>query len=262
MSFGISAAAATLIGGGLAAGGGIAGSIIGGNAAGSAADKQAAAARDAADLQNQQYQQTRADQQPWRQAGSQALSQMGDPSFQHTFGASDFQEDPGYQFRMQQGADALQRSAAARGGLMNGGTAKALTEYGQNFASNEYQNAYNRFNNDQSLRFDRLASIAGLGQTSNGQTMMAGMNYANQAGKAAMYGADAQAGGIIGQANAINSGISGIGNSAIQYGALSRLGSQPGVPATSPTSSPAPDWINAPSPTINPNAAVNDWAAL
>ena len=68
------------------------------------------------------------------------------------FSLSDFQTDPGYQFRMQQGMDALQNSAAARGGLMGGDTGRALAEYGQNFASNEFQNAFNRYQQNRQFR--------------------------------------------------------------------------------------------------------------
>lgn len=197
--------------------------LINSNAAGAAADKQAEAQRYAADLQNQQYNQTRADQQPWREAGAGALSQMQDPGFQKNFSMSDFQADPGYQFRMQQGQDALQRSAAARGGLMSGGTLKALSDYGQNSASQEYQNAYNRFTNDQSNRFNRLASVAGVGQTANAAVGAAGANYANNAGNIAMSGANAQGAAGIAGANAWGGALTGGANNMMQAQMMNRL---------------------------------------
>jgi hypothetical protein len=52
--------------------------------------------------------------------------------------------EPGYQFRLKGGSDALERSAAARGVLRTGGTLKDIVDYGQNFASQEYGNVYNR----------------------------------------------------------------------------------------------------------------------
>lgn len=209
----------TLIAGGLAAAGGIGGALIGSHAAGEAADKQSAAANYATDIQKQIYDQQRSDQQPWRQAGIGALSQLQDPSFQHNFSASDFQTDPGYQFRMQQGQQALERSAAARGGLQSGGTMKAITDYGQNFASNEYQNAYSRFTNDQSNRFNRLSSIAGLGQTANAQNGAAGQNYANNAGANAMGAANASGAAGIAGANAWGGALSSLGQTgASLYG--------------------------------------------
>jgi hypothetical protein len=122
------------------------------------------------------YDQNRADSQPWRDAGTEALTQMrggtqpgGD--YNRDFTLSDFHKDPGYQFRMDQGTQALERSAAARGGLMSGGTGKALQQYGQDYATGEYSNAYNRFNTDRTTRFNRLASIAGDGQTATRRTI-------------------------------------------------------------------------------------------
>jgi hypothetical protein len=203
--------------------GAIAGGVIASNGAKDAADKQADAANQASQVQKQMYDQTRADQEPWRQAGSAALSQLGDPSFQHSFGMSDFQKDPGYDFRMQEGQKALERSAAARGGLQTGGFMKALTNYGQDYASNEYQNAYNRFTNDQSNRFNRLSSVAGLGQTANAQLGAAGQNYANQVGQNYMGAANAQGAAGIASSNAMGGTLSGLGKTWMDYQMMNRM---------------------------------------
>lgn len=56
----------------------------------------------------------------------------------------DMYADPGYDARMKEGMKALQRSAAAKGTLLTGGTAKALQEYGQDYASNEYDKVFGR----------------------------------------------------------------------------------------------------------------------
>lgn len=195
---------------------GLGGAYMQANAAKDAAGMQESAAQYAADQQRQMYEEQRSDQQPWRQAGAQALSQMQDPYFQQTFsGMGSLQDDPGYQFRMDQGQKALEASAAARGGLMSGNMGQALAQYGQDYASNEYQNAYNRFTNNQSQRFNRLSSIAGLGQTANGQLAQSGMNAANNIGQDAMGGANAGAAGMIGSANAWGGALSGIGNNAM-----------------------------------------------
>lgn len=202
---------------GIAAGAGIGGALISSGASKDAAAMQAEAAQHAADLQYQEYQQTREDQSPYRQAGVGALSQMQDPYFQQTFsGMGSLQDDPGYQFRMDQGQKALEASAAARGGLMGGNFGTALTQYGQDYASNEYQNAYNRFTNNQQQRFGRLSTLAGMGQTANGQLAQAGMNYANQAGEDMMGAANANAAGRIGSANAWSGALSGIGGNVMQ----------------------------------------------
>lgn len=218
--------AAAVIGGAVI--GGLATSISGGKAA----SAQENAANTAQQTQLQMYNQTRADQAPYRQAGYTALGQLGTGTqaggeFNRNFTMADFNKDPGYQFRMDQGSQALQRSAAARGGLLNGGTLKALDRYGQDFASNEYSNAYNRFNTDQSTRFNRLASIAGIGQTSVNQTGQIGANTANQIGSAQMGYGNAAAAGYINQGNAISNGASSIGNFYLQQQYLKALAPPP-----------------------------------
>ena len=57
---------------------------------------------------------------------------------------ADAQAEPGYQFRLKSGSDALERSAAAKGVLRTGGTLKEINEYGQNFGAQEYNNVFNR----------------------------------------------------------------------------------------------------------------------
>lgn len=201
---------------------GLAGAYMNGNAARDAANTQAGAAREASGVQKYVFDTTNAQQEPWRQAGKQALGQMANPDFQRDFTMNDFQADPGYAFRMQEGQKALERSAAARGGLMSGGTMKALTQYGQDAASQEYQNAYNRFNNDRNTRYNRLASLAGIGQTANAQVGAAGQNYGNQVGQNLMGAANAQAAGQVstanGYGNALNQGM----NSWMQYSMMNK----------------------------------------
>lgn len=150
-----------------------------------------------------------------QQAGGQGGSTPGG-SLWNNFSANDFQTDPGYDFRLQQGSQALDRSAAARGGLFSGGTLKDLTDYNQNFASNEYQNAYNRFQTNRNTQFNQLASVAGLGQTAAGTTAQLGANTANQVGQNTISGltgaAAARASGYNAIGNGINSGIGGLQN--------------------------------------------------
>lgn len=183
------------------------GGLISAQGSKDAANTQANAARDANSTQLQMYNQTREDQQPWRQAGQNALGQMQDPSFQKNFSMSDFQQDPGYQFRMQEGQKAIENAASRRGMGNSGATMKALTRYGQDFSTGEYNNVYNRFNADQDRRYNRLSALAGVGQTANSQVGQAGQNYANQASGNLMGAGNAAAAGQIGQANAFNSAI-------------------------------------------------------
>lgn len=194
---------------------GIAGSVIQSNAASDAADQQAAAAHEANQLQEKMYNQTRADNEPWRQAGVSALGGMQNADFSRDFTANDFTKDPGYDFRMNEGQKAIERSAAARGGLQTGGTLKALTQYGQGFASNEYQNAYNRFNADRDRRFGRLSTLAGFGGSANASNASAGANYANNSGANTMGAADAAGAAGMAGANSWAHTLGGIGQNAM-----------------------------------------------
>lgn len=101
------------------------------------------------------------------------------------FGMSDFQKDPGYEFRMKEGQRGIENSAAARGRTNSGAALKALAKYGQDYASNEYGNSYNRFNNDynnaynrhnsnQANQFNRLSSLANYGV--NAANSISGLN--------------------------------------------------------------------------------------
>jgi hypothetical protein len=193
-------------------------SLIGGSAAKSAASTQSAAADRAAELQNEQFQQTRQDYAPYRTAGYNALAELqrtaGNVPGAFKFGAGDYQADPGYAFRLSEGQKALDRQAASRGGLISGGALKAAQRFGQEMGSQEYQNAYNRaftgYGTDvarENQLYNRQAALAGIGQTATGQVAQAGQNYANTAGNLMTGGAAAQAAGQVGVANAITGGL-------------------------------------------------------
>jgi hypothetical protein len=109
--------------------------------------------------------------------------------------------DPSYQFRFAEGQRALDRSAAARGGALSGGAIKASARFGQNLASTEYSNVWNR-----------LATIAGIGKSTADTIGNYGMNYATQAGDMMTQGANARASGYVGSSNAWGGTLAGIGN--------------------------------------------------
>lgn len=220
---------------GIGAAGAIGGALIGANASGKAARTQANAAAQASAIQQQQYAQQRADQMPWVNYGGQGLNELGfrlgvlpslgaddaagqaiqaqqrqNPAFGsllRNFGASDFEADPGYDFRLSEGMRGINNSAAARGGVLSGAALKAASKYNQNFASNEYGNAYNRFNTNQTNQFNRLASIAGVGQTATNQVGAAGQNMANNVSQNTLSAGNARASGYVGGANAISGAI-------------------------------------------------------
>lgn len=115
-----------------------------------------------------------------------------------------FRNTPGYQFGLDTGRLQLESSAAAHGGLYSGATLKALQRYGNDYAD---QHGYTPYMN-------RLASLAGMGQTANAQNAQLGMNYANQAGSNLLSAGNARASGLLGQAQAqsnLASNIAGIG---------------------------------------------------
>jgi hypothetical protein len=172
-----------------------------------AAKTQANAANRAADLQQEQFERQLELQAPWRQAGERALNKLEAASDYTPFGMDQFQADPGYAFRFSQGQKALERSAAARGGLLSGNTGGALQRFGQDMASQEYQNAFNRYQTERSARLNPLQSLAGVGQTSVNQLGAAGQNYAMGMGEALGAGAQARASGYMGAANAFGGGV-------------------------------------------------------
>lgn len=182
--------------------------LLGSSASRSAAKTQAAAADRAGDVQRQIFERQTELSRPYREAGEAALNKLIPLASEYTpFGMQQFQADPGYAFRLSEGQKALERSAAARGGLMSGATGKALTRYGQEMGSQEYQNAFNRYQAERQARLSPLQSLAGVGQTTSqqlaGQAGQFGSNLAETIGA----GAQARASGYMGTAGAIGGGL-------------------------------------------------------
>lgn len=180
-------------------GGSLGGGIDASNAASKAAGQQAAATQQANATQQGMYQQNYGNLYPWLAQGGQAGSQLnylmglGSPtatgvntamggygSLATPFSQTNWQMDPGYAFRLQQGQQALERSAAAKGMTLSGAQQKALTAYGQGMGSQEYQNAYNRYQTDQGNLYNRLAGISGTGLQAGSALAGVGQNVANQ----------------------------------------------------------------------------------
>lgn len=129
-----------------------------------AANAQVGASREAIAAQLAMFDRLQQLQAPYQQAGTAALNQLVGLAGGVPAAMQQFQTDPGYQFRLSQGQRAVEQSAAARGGLNSGNTLRALTEYGQNVGSNEFGNYWNR-----------LAGLAGVGQTAANTIGGAGM---------------------------------------------------------------------------------------
>jgi hypothetical protein len=182
--------------------------LLGSSASKKAASTQADAANRAADLQMQQFERQVELQEPWRQAGITALNKLTPLATEYTpFGMDQFQQDPGYAFRMSEGMKALERSAAARGGLLSGGMLRGAQRYGQDLASQEYMNAFNRYQAERNARLNPLQSLAGVGQTATNQLGQAGQAMASNVGQALGAAAQARASGYVGGANALTQGL-------------------------------------------------------
>jgi len=181
--------------------------LLGGSSAKSAANVQASSADRAADLQQQQFERQVELQAPFREAGLRALPELEAASRYTPFGMDQFQADPGYAFRMSEGMKGLERSAAARGGLLSGSMLKGIQRFGQDLGSQEYMNAFNRYQTERNARLNPLQSLAGMSQTSTNQLGAAGQNYANAAGQAIGAAGQARASGYMGVANAASGGL-------------------------------------------------------
>lgn len=139
---------------------------------------------------------------------------QGDPndpaygSFTQPFDVEQFYkyEDPGYAFRLQQGAQAVQNGAAAGSGALSGAALKDLIGYNQDSASQEYNNSFNRYQTTQGNIFSRLMGIAQLGQNASTATGAQGTQLAGQAGQAISNAGTASGSGIVGGANALTGG--------------------------------------------------------
>ena len=243
--------------GGIAAGGASAiGQAVG---SANAAGAQERNANQAMDLQREMYGQQRADMwdmynqqrqdmSPWLGAGQSSLGellrQMGAGEFDQPFDYSQLANDPGFQFRMEQGQKALERSASARGLLNSGGALKSLTRYSQGLASDEFQNAWSRNQAENTGRYNRLANMAGVGQAAaqnlgamGGQTAgnlgQFGGQFASNMGN--LYGAlgNAQSAGAMGGANAFSGMMNTLGNAGTLAGMMNMWGQGGNIPTQS-----------------------------
>jgi hypothetical protein len=198
-----------------------------------AAKAQKSAANQAADTQLQMLERQIELQEPFREAGLTAQNRLmtllglgGDPNdpnygrYARDFGMSDFEADPGYGFRMDEGMKALERSSAARGGLLSGTTLKGVQRFGQDLASQEYQNAFNRYYAARNAQLNPLQGILGQGQSStNVLTGAAGETGRGVA--AAQQGAGAaRASGYAAGTNALTGALQSGMQGYLQYNAM------------------------------------------
>ncbi len=197
----------------------IVGGAISSNAIGNAADEGSAASRYATDEQRRQFDLTREDWAPYRQSGYAALEDMTRlRNFDPTPSAASVMREPGYQFGLQQGRNALEGSAAAGGGLYSGQALKELMQYGNDYGTTKFNDAFNRQQTAFGNRWNRLSSLANVGQTATQQTTSAGQNYANNVGNIALGNANTQGAAGIAQANIWGNALNQVGSWARRGG--------------------------------------------
>lgn len=239
--------------------------VIGGVSSTISGNKAAKAQRQAADksaeTERYMYDTTRADFAPYRQVGQGALYKLADmygvsrpvdqparaetptnpamsgiagmwgfnapsaaapqPQQQMTPGFSGFEASPGYQFRLSEGLKATERSAAARGGLRSGATLKALQRYGEGLASSEYENYANR-----------LAAMAGIGQSATGSTAAAGAQAAGGISSAYQNAGNARASAYQNTGNAINQTVGNLAGAYLYNKGFGSSGGAYGIPGS------------------------------
>jgi len=212
---------------------------------------QAQQAEAARQQQQKMYEESVARMEPFRLGGVAATNRMqelygiggnqaaaGYGSYAQPFSMADYQADPGYDFRFREGQRALESSAAARGGLLSGGTGKALTRYGQEAGSQEYGNAYNRFLQQRQLQLQALQGLAAPGSSAAIQAgqigTQTGTNIANTmlgAGQALGQGIEqagqARASSYMGGQSALQGALGGIGRNAMAGALYSQMYGQP-----------------------------------
>ena len=228
----------------------ITGSVISGGASYAASKAQQRATDRATDEQRRQFNRQIELQEPFRKVGVNALPDLVAASKYTPFGMDQFQADPGYAFRLQEGMKALDRSAAARGGLLSGATLKGAQRYGQDLGSQEYTNAFNRYQIERNARLNPLQSLAGMSQTAaNTMSNQAGQFGQNMAENAMTQG-NIRASGYMNTANALTGGLTGYLNQQQNQQMMDRF--FPKRPGYNQTSS-LQNWSNSQAGYLDPN---------
>ena len=181
--------------------------LVGAYGANKAAKAQLQGAREGAAAEERMFNRQVELQQPMIDVRNNMLPELVEASRYTPFGMEQFQQDPGYGFRLKEGLRALENSAAARGGLLSGNTMRGITRFGQGLASEEFGNAFNRYQAERQARLGPLQSLVGLGQTSANTIGSAAGQLGTNLSNLAVGGGNARASGYAGMANALASGI-------------------------------------------------------
>ena len=193
---------------------------VGAYSARKGAKAQQKATEQAADVQREIFERQTELEEPFRQAGITSQNELmrllgigGDKTaadygmLTRGFTPEQMQMDPGYAFRLAEGEKALSRMQAARGQFLGGGAIRAGTRYGQEMASQEYMNAFNRAQAQLGTRLGALGSLYGAGQAAAQQVAGRAGEYGANVGNLLTAGGAARASGYAGMANALNQAL-------------------------------------------------------
>ncbi len=209
-------------------GGNLLGGLMGAKASKDAAGMQSDATRYAADLQNNQFETTRRDMEPWRNVGQGALYQLRDMTqpggaLMQTYTGEDLASDPGFQFGLDQGRAAIDQSAAGRGILFSGKTLRDLMQFGTDYGGTKFNEGFQRDMANKQFQQGTLSGLSGTGQATAMGGAQLGQQNAQSISDLLTSGAAARAAGTVGAANALSSGISNAGNTYMQMSMLDRI---------------------------------------
>ena len=197
----------------------VVGGVVSSNAASKAAKAQTSAANQANDTQWAMHNQSRTDNKPFYDAGVTALNKL---ATMPDFTGADLQNEPGYQFALNEGMKGVTNSAAARGGLLSGAALKAASQYNNDYASTKYNDAFNR----DATNKNRLANIAGIGQTASNTNTSSGLSTAANVSSNQLGAGNARASGYVANGNALTNGL---GQATNWYTQNSLLNARSGV---------------------------------
>ena len=216
----------------LQTGAGLVGGLIQNASQRQAASMQSDAAQRAIDLQAQINQQQMALNAPFYNAGVTGQNRLMDllglganksaadyGKYAKDFSMADYQADPGYAFRLSEGMKQLQSNARARGGAVSGNTMMGAQKYAQGLASQEYGNAYNRYQQNRTNQLQPLGNLQNVGVSAANQQSATLGNYGSNVSNLLSQQGQAQAAGALGQGNTINNAI-GSATTAYQNNAL------------------------------------------
>jgi hypothetical protein len=216
----------------------LAGGVFGAAGSITAANTQANAQNNAAGIQQGMFNTINNQEQPFIQAGYGATSQLASGlapggQFNSSFTPADYlaNQDPGYQFQLQTGGQAIRNADTPTQGALSGSALKDLITFNQGTAATGYQNAFNRYQTNTNNIFNRLSSIAGLGQSAATQVGNSGTQLGTGIAQATAGAGASTAGGIVGATNSLASG----GNTAALYSILNNNNPNAGGVGSIPT---------------------------